>query len=365
MVGLLRTSCVPGVSAAGPEISELSNRFTGNDATANTTRSGRRSWLKPSAALLGKRARVVKVTTREESSCSPMARHCSDQSIGRSVRRLTQKPRGSRPSIAASAKTEETRRIARARHPRGGVGRGPSRRRSGCGPGGRGRRRVRPRRPRPGRARRRASERQVLLETRVGGDARVDSAANGRSCRHASFAASIFSCLDDTKFHGVASCRPCAKSATLRPAAAKEHDMPEPTTSATDAAPAAVEDEPIRERVKKLTSQVLQQGRVDSEAVREVASAVLGRTPGSTAVTGAKAREFFAEAVRQLDDTLVKSASATHGALQQLASRGQDITDNDLKEALVSLRKLEEDYVAVSNRLADALLAHTEAKEGK
>jgi hypothetical protein len=39
--------------------------------------------------------------------------------------------------------------------------------------------------------------------------------------------------------------------------------MPEPTTSATDAASAAVEDQPIRERVKELTSQVLQQGRVD------------------------------------------------------------------------------------------------------
>ena len=116
--------------------------------------------------------------------------------------------------------------------------------------------------------------------------------------------------------------------------------MPEPTTSATDAAPAAVEDQPIRERVKELTSQVLQQGRVDPEAVREVASAVLGRTPGSTAVTGAKAREFFAEAVKQL------------------ASRGQDFTDNDLKEALVSLRKLEEDYVAVSNRLAEAMSAN-------
>ena len=125
-----------------------------------------------------------------------------------------------------------------------------------------------------------------------------------------------------------------------------------------DAAPGAVEDQPIRERVKELTSQVLQQGRVDPEAVREVASAVLGRTPGSTAVAGEKAREFFAEAVRQLDDALVKSASATHGALQQLASRGQDFTDNDLKEALVSLRKLEEDYVAVSNRLAEAMSAN-------
>ena len=38
--------------------------------------------------------------------------------------------------------------------------------------------------------------------------------------------------------------------------------MPESTTSATDAAPAAVEDQPIRERVKEMTSQVLQQGRV-------------------------------------------------------------------------------------------------------
>ena len=133
--------------------------------------------------------------------------------------------------------------------------------------------------------------------------------------------------------------------------------MPEPTTSAADAAPAAVEDLPIRERVKKLTSQVLQQGRVDPEAVREVASAVLGRTSGSTAVTGAKAREFFAEGVRQLDDALVKSAGATHDALQPLASRGPDFTDNDLKAALVSLRKLEEDYVAASNRLAEALNA--------
>ena len=132
--------------------------------------------------------------------------------------------------------------------------------------------------------------------------------------------------------------------------------MPEPTTSASDAAPTAVEE--IRERVKGLTSQVLQRGRVDPEGVREVVSAVLGRTPGSTAVTGTKAREFFAEAVRQFDDALVKSASVTHGALQQLASRGQDFTDNDLKEALVSLRKLEEDYVAVSNRLAEAMSAN-------
>jgi len=131
--------------------------------------------------------------------------------------------------------------------------------------------------------------------------------------------------------------------------------MPEPTTSAGDAAPPGSEDQAIRQRVKGLTSQVLQQGRVDPEAVRDVVRAVMGQTPGNPAVSGAEARELFADAVRGLDEALVKSASATHDALQQLASRGKDFTDNDLKEALVSLRKLEEDYMAAANRLAEAM----------
>lgn len=116
--------------------------------------------------------------------------------------------------------------------------------------------------------------------------------------------------------------------------------MPEPTTSPGDAAPPMTEDQEIRQRVKGLTSQVLQQGRVDPEAVRDVVRTVIGRTPGNAAVSGADTREMFADAVKGLDEALVKSASAAHGALQQLASRGKDFTDNDLKEALVSLRKL-------------------------
>jgi hypothetical protein len=70
--------------------------------------------------------------------------------------------------------------------------------------------------------------------------------------------------------------------------------MPEPTTSPGDAAPPLTEDQAIRQRVKGLTSQVLQQGRVDPEAVRDVVRAVIGRTPGNAAVSGADAREMFA-----------------------------------------------------------------------
>ncbi len=134
--------------------------------------------------------------------------------------------------------------------------------------------------------------------------------------------------------------------------------MPEPTTSAADATATATEEQPLRERVKELTSQVLQQGRVDPDAVRDVVNVFLGRSPGSPAEIGTKGQELVADAVRQLDDALVSSASATHYALQQLAARGQDFTDNDLKQALVSLRKLEEDYAAVANQLGQAMSAN-------
>ena len=130
--------------------------------------------------------------------------------------------------------------------------------------------------------------------------------------------------------------------------------MPEPTTSDA-ASPMPPEDQVIRERVKGLTSQALQQGRIDPEAVKDIVRTVMGGTPDSMAASGAQARELFVDAVRKLDDALMKSASATHEALQRLAMRGKDFSDNDLKEALVSLRKLEQDYAAAASRIAEAM----------
>jgi hypothetical protein len=129
--------------------------------------------------------------------------------------------------------------------------------------------------------------------------------------------------------------------------------MPKPTTS--DAASRVTpEDQVIRERVKGLTSQALQRGRIDPEAVKDIVRTVMGGAPDSMAA-GVQARELFVDAVRKLDEALVKSAAAAHDALQQLATRGKDFSDNDLKEALVSLRKLEQDYAAAAGRVAEAM----------
>jgi uncharacterized protein DUF6781 len=132
--------------------------------------------------------------------------------------------------------------------------------------------------------------------------------------------------------------------------------MPQPTASTGEAPPSATdEDRAIRQRVRELTTQVLQQGRVDTEAVRDVVRAVTGQPAAGMAASAAEARELFADTVRALDEALMQSASATHDALQRLAARGKDFTDNDLKDALLSLRKLETDYAAAASRVAEAM----------
>jgi hypothetical protein len=132
--------------------------------------------------------------------------------------------------------------------------------------------------------------------------------------------------------------------------------MPEPTGSGRPSAPpTSNEEQAIRDRVRDLTSQVLQQGRIDPEAVREVMRAVTGRATGDVGSGGADPRELLIDEIRKLDEALANSAAATREALERLTARGKDFTDNDLKQALVSLRKLEENSVRAANRIAEAL----------
>jgi hypothetical protein len=119
------------------------------------------------------------------------------------------------------------------------------------------------------------------------------------------------------------------------------------------AAEAQTDEQAIRERVRELTAQMLAGGRLDTEGVAEVVRTMSGgayRPP----LENAQAREAFAEAIRGLNEALQASSQATHEALQGLVERGQDFSDNDLKNAFAALQKLQQDYVAVANRIADA-----------
>lgn len=116
---------------------------------------------------------------------------------------------------------------------------------------------------------------------------------------------------------------------------------------------AQAQEQAIREQVRDLTAQVLAGGRLDTERVKTIV-----RTMGSGSVKppidSDQARAAFAEAIRGLDQAMQSSAQAAHEALQALAARGKDFSDNDLKNAFAALQKMQEDYVATANHLADA-----------
>jgi len=119
-----------------------------------------------------------------------------------------------------------------------------------------------------------------------------------------------------------------------------------PETSVAD-------DQAIRERVRALMSQLLQQGQIDPEGVKEVMRTITGGAPPGTASTAAASGTEFGDAVRRLDAALVASAEAAHRALETVAIRGKDVTDNDIKGALASLMKVQDDCQAARNRVGE------------
>jgi hypothetical protein len=138
----------------------------------------------------------------------------------------------------------------------------------------------------------------------------------------------------------------------------RRREMTDPTVPAGSAAGSAqaqaqADEQAIRERVRDLTVQMLASGRLDTEGVKEVVRTMSG-TASRPPLESADARAAFAEAIGALDGALQTSAQVTHAALQALVSRGKEFSDNDLKNAFAALEKLQQDYVAVANRIADA-----------
>ncbi len=65
-------------------------------------------------------------------------------------------------------------------------------------------------------------------------------------------------------------------------------------------------------------------------------------------------KQALSEALRGIDQALVKSAEAGAGALKQLAATGKDFSDSELKQSLANLKKLEDDFLATVSQVAEA-----------
>jgi len=130
--------------------------------------------------------------------------------------------------------------------------------------------------------------------------------------------------------------------------------MTDPTAPAeTTGSSLPPEEQAIRERVRELTTQMLAEGRLDTESVTQVVRAISGVTYKQP-IEDAKVREAFAQAIGGLAEALQTSAQATQLTLQVLVARGKEFSDNDLKNAFAAMEKLQQDYVAVANHIANA-----------
>lgn len=114
------------------------------------------------------------------------------------------------------------------------------------------------------------------------------------------------------------------------------------------------QDQNIRSRVRDVTLEALKTRHLNSSEISSLTRVV---TEGISLGLGKRTGEIksaLSEAMAGLDEALMKSAEATHLALRQLTSQGKDFTENELKDALDSLKKLEEDFLSTINLVADA-----------
>lgn len=109
----------------------------------------------------------------------------------------------------------------------------------------------------------------------------------------------------------------------------------------------------IRARVQELTLEALQRQRFDRQAMRDVVRAVTEGVAKGAEKGGGDMRQAMSEALKGLDQAMRTSAEAGYTALKQLTASGRSFSDAELKQALASLRKMEDDFLATVEQVAD------------
>jgi hypothetical protein len=110
--------------------------------------------------------------------------------------------------------------------------------------------------------------------------------------------------------------------------------------------------EDVSRRVRDLTLDALRNRRFDREGIREVVRAVTEGMAAAAPASGGSLRKAMGQAFRGMDEALSKSVEAGEAALRQLVATGRGISDNEVKQALAGLKKIEEDFVATVSQVA-------------
>ncbi len=100
----------------------------------------------------------------------------------------------------------------------------------------------------------------------------------------------------------------------------------------------------IADQVRSITLWALSEGEMDKEAIGRVSAAVVAGAKEFTA-GAAEGATALREAIRGLDEALASAAEATHLALQEAASRGNEFSRQAIQKSLDDLDALESMFI--------------------
>ena len=110
----------------------------------------------------------------------------------------------------------------------------------------------------------------------------------------------------------------------------------------------------VTRRMRDLTLDALRNRRFDREGIRDVVRAVTEGMAAAAPASGGSVRQAMGQAFRGMDEALTKSVAAGEAALRQLVATGRGLADNEVKQALAGLKKIEEDFIDTVSKVASS-----------
>ena len=112
--------------------------------------------------------------------------------------------------------------------------------------------------------------------------------------------------------------------------------------------------EDVTRRFRDLTLSALANRRFDREGIREAVRTVTEGMAAAAPASGGTMRKAMGQAFRGMDEALTKSVEAGEEALRKLVATGRSIGDNEVKQALAGLKKIEEDFLSTVSQVAES-----------
>ncbi len=110
----------------------------------------------------------------------------------------------------------------------------------------------------------------------------------------------------------------------------------------------------IRERMRELTLQAIRDRKFDLASMRDVMQQLSEGVAVGAEKRGEDVRQALQSAFRGMDDAFGKSAHATRLAMEELAAKGREINDTEMKAALEAMKKMESDFVSTLSNVASS-----------